>query len=279
MFGYVKPFKDQLKVCEYETYKAAYCTLCKRMGKKYGHIARMTLSYDFTFLAVMMLALDQTDPQYKRKGCVYNPFKKCVYITDKDDIFDLVSAAAVSCVYAKIVDNIEDSKGLKKFGYRIFKAIFSRKYEKSVKLFPDIAKTMLDMVNYQIKIEKKENIGIDEAAEPTATAMKRLFSLCTDDEVQGRILAQIGYCIGKWIYLIDAVEDIDEDIKSGNFNPLKSSSVESAVMTMNVCAAEAGNALELLEIKRFGGILRNIIYIGLIETGEKAVCGRKEAKK
>ena len=100
------------------------------VGKKYGHIARMTLSYDFTFLAVMMLALDQTDPQYKRKGCVYNPFKKCVYITDKDDIFDLVSAAAVSSVYAKIVDNIEDSKGLKKFGYRIFKAIFSRKYEK-----------------------------------------------------------------------------------------------------------------------------------------------------
>ena len=92
--------------------------------------------------------------------------------TDKDDIFDLVSAAAVSSVYAKIVDNIEDSKGLKKFGYRRFKAIFSRKYEKSVKLFPDIAKTMLDMVNYQIKIEKKENVGIDEAAEPTATAMK-----------------------------------------------------------------------------------------------------------
>ena len=120
---------------------------------------------------------------------------------------------------------------------------------------------------------------MDEAAEPTAAAMKRLFSLCTDDEVQSRILAQIGYCIGKWIYLIDAVEDIDEDTKSGNFNPLKSSSVDSAVMTMNVCAAEAGNALELLEIKRFGGILRNIIYIGLIETGEKAVCGRKEAKK
>ena len=141
------------------------------------------------------------------------------------------------------------------------------------------AQTMLDMVNYQIKIEKKENIGMDEAAEPTAMAMKRLFSLCTDDEVQSRILAQIGYCIGKWIYLIDAVEDIGEDIKSGNFNPLKISSVESAVMTMNVCAAEAGNALELLEIKRFGGILRNIIYIGLIETGEKAVYGRKEAKK
>ena len=279
MFGYVKPFKDQLKVCEYETYKAAYCTLCKNMGKNYGHIARMTLSYDFTFLAILMLAIDENDPQYKRKGCVYNPFKKCIYISDKDKVFDLVSASAVSSVYAKAVDNVEDSKGLRKIGYKIFKAIFSRKYERAVKFFPDVAKTLLNMVNYQIKVEKNENTGIDEAAEPTASAMKKLFSLCSNNEAESRILAQIGYMMGKWIYLIDAVTDLDDDIKTGNFNPLKQGSASSAVMTMNVCAAEAGNALELLEIKRFGGILRNIIYIGLIETGEKAVCGRKETKE
>ena len=136
MFGCVKPFKDQLKVCEYETYKAAYCTLCKRMGKKYGHIARMTLSYDFTFLAILKLAIDETDPQYKRKGCVYNPFKKCVYISEKDDIFDLVSAAAVSSVYAKIIDNIEDSKGLKKFGYRYLRQYFHENMKSPLNYFP-----------------------------------------------------------------------------------------------------------------------------------------------
>ncbi len=279
MFGYVKPFKGQLRVCEYETYKAAYCTLCKRMGKKYGHVARMTLSYDFTFLAVLMLSLADSDPEYAKKHCVYNPFKRCTYMTGHDEIFDFVSATAVITVYGKIIDNIADSKGLKRFGYKIARLKFLRKYDKAVKLYPLVAKAIENMVEYQIKVEKNPDSGIDESAEPTAKAMETVFSLCSENETDKRILARLGYCIGKWIYLIDAVCDLEEDMKSGGFNPLKKCGVDSALMTMNVCSAQAGAALELLDLKRFSGILQNIIYIGLTETAESRMSDRKESQK
>ncbi len=279
MFGYVKPFKGQLRVCEYETYKAAYCTLCKYMGKKYGHIARMTLSYDFTFLAMLMMSLKDSDPQYEKKGCVYNPLKKCTYMNGHNDVYDFVSATAVITVYGKILDNIADSRGIKRLGYKIARLTFLRKYNKAVNLYPDVAKAISNMVEYQIKVENSSDTGMDEAAEPTAKAMETVFSLCSDQESERRILARLGYCIGKWIYLIDAVSDLEEDIKSGGFNPLKKSGTDSAVMTMNVCSAQAGAALELLDIKRFGGILRNIIYIGLTETAQSKMSGRKETKK
>lgn len=278
MFGYVRPYNSQLKVCEYETYRAAYCTLCKRMGKQYGHIARMTLSYDFTFLAVLKLALTDSDPDYAKKHCVYNPFKKCTYMLGQDEIFDFVAATAVISVYGKILDNIDDSKGFKRFGYKITRVIFSRKYEKAVKLYPNVAKSIENMLQYQIKVEKTPNVSMDEAAEPTAKAMEEIFSLCSDSSTDKRILSRMGYCIGKWIYLIDAVCDLEEDIKSGGFNPLKTSSTDSALMTMNVCSAQAGAAMELLEIKRFSGILQNIVYIGLTETAESRMNGGKDNK-
>ena len=205
MFGYVKPFKGQLRVCEHETYKAAYCTLCKKMGKNYGHIARMTLSYDFTFLAVLMLSLADSDPEYAKKACVYNPFKRCTYMTGHDDIFDFVSATSLIAVYGKIIDNINDTKGLKRIGYKIARLKFSRKYDKAVKLYPFVAKAIENMVEYQAKVEKNPDAGIDLAAEPTAKGMEEVFSLCSDKDNEKRILAQLGYCIGKWIYLIDAV--------------------------------------------------------------------------
>lgn len=195
-----------------------------------------------------------------------------------DDAFNFVSAAAVISVYGKIADNIADSKGFKRILYKIAKTAFSRKYVKAVKLYPDIAKAIENMVECQIRIEQNENIGIDEASEPTAKAMELIFALCSDNETQKRILARLGYCIGKWIYLIDAVCDLDDDIKNNCFNPLKGSDVKSALMTMNVCAAQAGAALDLLEIKRFGGILQNIVYIGLPETASCRMNGGKDNK-
>ncbi len=279
MFGYVKPIKAQLRVFEDETYRAAYCTLCKQMGKKYGHIARMTLSYDFTFLAILNLSIGEGDPEYVKKHCVYNPFRKCTYMVGKEDVFDFVAAAAIISVYGKILDNICDSKGMKRFFYSVLKAVFKRKYKKAAKLYPEVAKSILDMVKYQFKVEENQQSGIDEASEPTANAMKEIFPLCGDGENQKRILAQLGYCIGKWIYLIDAISDLDDDIKKDNFNPLKNGSAENAVMTMNFCSAQAGAALELLDVKRFGGILQNIIYLGLTETAESKISGGKENKQ
>ena len=73
VFGYIKPWKPQLRICEFDTYKAIYCGLCKQLSHSYGPFARLTLSYAFTFLALLDMALKDESPQFKTENCLYNP--------------------------------------------------------------------------------------------------------------------------------------------------------------------------------------------------------------
>ena len=112
MFGYIKIAKPELKIKEYETYKAVYCTLCRTLGKEYGIWTRFTLSYDFTFLALLNMALSDGCDEAERKHCVCNPLKKCNYCKN-DEKIKMPAAAAMIMVYYKLLDNIADEKGIK----------------------------------------------------------------------------------------------------------------------------------------------------------------------
>ena len=116
MFGYIRAEKGELKVKEYDTYKAIYCSLCKKLGKNYGILSRMTLSYDFTFLALLNMSLQNSCTKFERKRCAFNPLKKCNYCEKTDDL-KMPSAAAMIMLYYKIKDNIADEKGIKKLGF------------------------------------------------------------------------------------------------------------------------------------------------------------------
>ena len=115
MFGYVKVCKPELKIKEFEFYKAVYCSLCKQLGKEYGPLARLTLNYDFTFLALLSMALDDENYTACRKRCTCNPLKKCNYICEKEQL-SFPSGAAMIMLYYKLLDNIADEKGFKKLG-------------------------------------------------------------------------------------------------------------------------------------------------------------------
>ena len=93
MFGYIRISKPEMRIKEYEMYKAIYCSLCKELGRSYGIFARLTLSYDFTFLALLNMALKDNFCGTNRKKCTCNPFKKCTYLCDNEDL-KLPSAAA-----------------------------------------------------------------------------------------------------------------------------------------------------------------------------------------
>ena len=98
VFGYIKANKPELKIKEFEAYKAVYCTLCKRLGKDYGFLSRVTLCYDFTFLAMLNMALKDGYPSYEQKRCTFNPLKKCNYCKNTDD-FEMPAAAAMILLY------------------------------------------------------------------------------------------------------------------------------------------------------------------------------------
>ena len=269
MLGYVRVCKPELKIKEYETYKAVYCSLCKKLGKDYGVLSRFTLSYDFTFLALLNMSLQDACNGFEQKRCVFNPLKKCNYCKNLDAV-DMPAAAAMIMVYYKILDNIADERGIKKFGYRFLKGIFRRAHKKAVKKYPQIEEMVKDYITAQSTLEKAGCASIDEAADPTAKVMQQLLSLCSEDEMQKRVLDRLGYCLGRYIYLLDAAVDLPEDTKKGGYNVLQN--VDDAEIKDRItkqlyfCANEAARAFELLDIKKYKTILGNIIYLGLEET-------------
>lgn len=269
MFGYVKACKPELKIKEYETYKAVYCSLCKKLGKSYGLLSRFTLSYDFTFLALLNMSLKDGCDGFERKRCAFNPLKKCNYCKNLDAI-DMPAAAAMIMLYYKILDNIVDERGFKKFKYWCIKPLFSRAHKKAAKKYPQIEESVAEYIASQSALEKANCTSIDEAADPTAKVMEKILTLCSDDEMQKRVLQRMGYCLGRYIYLLDAAVDLPEDTKKGGYNVLKNvdeSEIKQRIkQQLYFCTNEAARAFELLDIKKYKTILGNIIYLGLEET-------------
>ena len=271
MFGYVRVCKPELKVKEYEMYKAVYCSLCKHLGKKYGILSRLTLSYDFTFLALINMSLKDECEEFYKGRCAFNPIKKCNYCKSVASL-DMPAAAAMIMLYYKLLDNISDEKGIKRLGFMILKPIFSGAHKKAAKEYPEIEETVKEYIQKQNELEKAENTSLDAAADPTAEALGKILSLCSVNDEQRRVLSRLGYCIGRYIYILDAACDLQEDIKKDSYNVLKfqeKTDKEEIASKLYFCANEAALAFELLENKKFKSILGNIIYLGLEETFKK----------
>ncbi len=267
MFGYIRASKGELKIKEYEFYKAVYCSLCKTMGREYSLLSRFTLSYDFTFLALLNMSLQDGCDLVEKKHCVFNPLKKCIFCKSDEQI-RLPAAASVIMNYYKVIDNIQDEKGFKRLGFIIIKPFFKSPYKKAAKHFPDIDKIVKEYIEAQNLIEKSDGVTVDSAADSTAKALSQIFMLLSNDNSQKRVLERLGYCIGRYIYLIDAYCDLESDIKNNCFNPLKKRDNPKELVTQQLyfCINEACKAFELLEIKKYKEIIGNIIYLGLEDT-------------
>ncbi len=274
MFGYVKISKGELRVKEYEMYKAVYCSLCKTLGKHYGILSRLTLSYDFTFLALLNMSLKEGCIEVERKLCAFNPLKKCNYCKNRDDL-SMPSAVAMIMLYYKILDNIADEKGFKKLGYLVLKPIFSGAFKKASGLYPHIKKIVEEYITAQNSLEKANCTEMDKIAHPTATALSEIFALCSEDETQKKVLRRLGYCMGRYIYLLDAAADFDDDLKNSKYNVLKFTCEGKEKIKKKIepqlyfCINEAAKAFELLDLKKNKNILGNIIYLGLEDTFKK----------
>lgn len=283
MFGYIMVKKEELKIKDFEVYKAVYCSLCKKLGKSYGILSRLTLSYDFAFLSLLNISLKSGCVSFERKRCAFNPLKKCNYCKSSGEL-DMPSAAAMIMLYYKILDNIKDEKGFKKLGFLILKPIFSGAHKKAAKKYPFIEETVAEYIEGQSLAESDVNCTLDSVCDPTARVLSKLLPLCSDDPSQKRVLERLGYCLGRYIYLMDAGCDIEKDIKSGSFNVLKKYVKEGNIKEDTVlktepqiyfCINEAAKAFELLEIKKFKPILGNIIYLGLEDVYLKELKNEK----
>ena len=275
MFGYIKIDKDALSEQEYERYRAVYCSLCRQLGKEYSVFARFILSYDCTFYALLIMSLAEDCPEFQDGRCRFNPTKKCSYCCSDTKALSQAAALSVSTAYFKLVDNIQDSGFFKKLGCRIIKPMFSRWRDKAKEKYPFIDEAVEEMMRRQENAENDPNCTIDEAADPTATMLSQIcasvpenfnLKLSCDKEKQKRILSTLGYFLGRWIYLMDAADDFEDDHKNGGFNPFVIAGYDSEHIAENVLPALNHSLSEvllsngLLDKGRYDAIISNILY-------------------
>ncbi len=269
MFGYVKINKGELKVKEYEAYRGLYCSLCKALGKEYGLGARFILSYDVTFLVTVLLAVKGIAPSFKKGRCPFDPMKKCNYCRNGAEEFSFAAAVTVLLFFYKVKDNIADSPFFKRILFILIYPFAFFKRKKALKKFKDLDEAIALSMEKQAEVESSNSSGFDESAHNSADILGKIFSWNDRDNNE---LYKFGYFIGRFVYLIDAADDLESDLKSGSFNVFKNKfklqkgqvitekEKDEIRATLNMTLAGAVRAYRNLEISVLFQIIENIIF-------------------
>ena len=284
MFGYVRINKPELKVREYEVYRGLYCSLCKAIGKYYGVLARLTLSYDITFLVLARLSLSGVRPCFKGGRCPFNPTKKCNYCLNAEEELKYAASISMMLFYHKVRDNIADSSFFKRLMMYLLLPYASIKNRKAERLYPEISKKITASMERQRLVEKQKEKLTDKASHESADALGMIF--CEGIENEKEEAYRFGYGIGKWVYLCDAADDILKDIKYGSYNPfvekysLRSEKDitdrvrEEIEGILNMSCSIACSAYDDIKEKTLSTIVENIIYEGTENTVKKILKGK-----
>ena len=281
MFGYIRVYKPDLKISEYETYKSIYCGLCQQLGREYTPLARMTLSFDFTFLAALNMALAEDKPVYTKRKCPANPLKKCI-MADLGEIQSHCCDCAVLMLWYKLEDDFKDHGTASRLRAAALYPAARLAYRKAAQRRPELDQLIGNNMRLQAETEAACTASVDLASEPTAQVLSGLFSTLSEDPVQKRVLERLGYLLGRYVYLCDALDDLEDDREKGNYNPFLADQsagpeqIETAIGTLYLTIAEAAKTFELLELKRFEPILANILYLGMKETVDSIVSKKEK---
>ena len=278
MFGYVRPLKGELKVRDYELYQAAYCGLCRQLKQRHGFLSTFMLSYDLTLLAALFMALDG-DKGFKAKRCAASPFKKKNMCNSCPG---LESAADITVIlgYEKFKDDKADSKGIRRLLSMAAMLVFDRAYKKASRALPSFAGETASCLGELSRIEKEKCPSMDAAADSFArilSAAAREAKCEKRDE-----LASLLYQVGRWVYIVDAADDLAEDAKSGAYNclalrynapngELEEENKRSLKDTLDLSASIAGDAAQRLELGKYSALVMNILDLGMPFVADKVL--------
>lgn len=219
MFGYVKPYSSLLRVKDYEFYKAVYCGLCGCTAKCNGCSSTLTLSYDVAFLALVRMALSGERFTVEKKRCPVHPLKKRPHVARCKEL-EFCSDIGVLLTYYKIIDNVNDEKGKKRFAARLMLPPFAKARRKVIKHGGAEADAIINEGLSELhRLENEHSPSADETSDTFARMLSRLASLGL--EGSSRVIAEnAAFAVGKWIYIADAVDDVESDRITGSYNPI-----------------------------------------------------------
>ena len=269
MFGYIIANKAELKLKDYEKYREYYCGVCNSLKERYGIVSGLSLSYDVTFLAILLSALYESETIRQSKHCIVHPVNKHFYFSN-----DMIDYAADMCLllsYFKCLDDWQDDKNFARLTYS---AVLRKNVREICKKYPMQAQAIREglkkLNSYENK--NKETCNIDALSSCFGGLLGTVFcnkrADCHFDIFQND-LYNMGYHLGKYIYILDAYDDLEQDIKKGGFNPFidiceTNADFDGYVKELLLMeAADAAQAFEMLPIVKDVDILRNIIYSGI----------------
>ena len=274
MFGYVRPPLEILPQEEADRFRRAYCGLCHTLGERYGPAARMILNYDFTYLAILLSDPEEAAPC--RRRCVSSPVRLRAY-QPATAALELAADESVILAYWQLRDGVEDHGLWKGLGYRVSAAALRGGYRKAAAARPGFDGRVREQLAALSRLEGECCPSMDQAADTFAAAG-------VEDPVRRRVLEQMLYHLGRWVYLIDAADDLQKDVKSGSYNPLVYRfHAEGGTLTAEDRAALAATldssvramaaAFELADFGPWRAIIESVVYEGLYAVGAAVLNG------
>lgn len=261
MFGYININKEELKIKDYDKYKSFYCGVCRSLGKNYGIWGQATLSYDMTFVALVLSSLYEDETKPKKARCAMHfaiPHMELV-----NEYTDYAAAMNVLLTYYKLKDDWEDDRSIKS---NAFAGLLKKAFKKAAKKYPRQAAVIQQCIKEQTELEVNKVYDLDDISAPTGKMLQEIFDM--KEDMWQKNMRKLGFYLGKYIYVLDAYVDLPKDIKKNNFNPLielkdRQDFGDRCEDLLVMLASEAAKAFEMLPILENEDIIRNILYAGI----------------
>lgn len=272
MFGYVKIDKPECRIREYEYYRGVYCGLCRALGRCGGVCARLTLTYDFTFLALVRMALAGEKPRFGKKRCIAHPIVRHTEAAQNDSLAHC-ARASLMLSYHKLRDDVADEKGMKRARARCLSPFLRGMSRRAAKGYAALDEAVAARLSALSVLEKDPPLSLDRPALAFGEVAADILAFGLEGEA-ARVARVVGTAVGKWVYLIDALDDFDEDIRQGRYNPiafvygketLSGEARETIGLALDACLAEASAALDLVDFPDgdMRALTENILHFGM----------------
>lgn len=261
MFGYIIVNKQEMKFKEFDIYQSYYCGFCQELKRSYGKRGQLTLSYDLTFLILLLTSLYETGTALELCRCIAHPFEK--HPARINEFSRYAADMNLLLSYYKCEDDWLDDRKITK---KAFSGLLKSRVESIRTKYPKKAELIFDRLEKIHQLEQHKSNDIDGLAGCFGDIMAEIFAF-REDEWEAE-LRRIGFFMGKFIYLMDAYEDVEKDEKDGNFNPLSGlfhteAFEETCEGILTMMMAECSKAFEKLPLLEYTEILRNILYSGV----------------
>ena len=261
MFGYIIVNKPEMKIKDFEIYHAYYCGLCQSLKERYGMVGQTTLSYDMIFLHILLTALYEPEVKKEMVRCVAHPLAK-----HPARISEYTAYAAdmnIILTYYKCKDDWNDDKNMRKL---LYGKMLNQKGRKLRISYEEKLRKIESCLKEISAEEAKGTLEAEQMAGKFGEVMAEIFAYRKDEWEKS--LRKIGFYLGKFIYLLDAYEDIEKDLENGSYNPFREEWKredfrEHTKMILTMMMAECSAEFERLPILEHLDILRNILYSGV----------------